>query len=373
LDEGVATFITPLQIGSGLPVAIKDIIDLEGEVTTAGCRGVAASAGPASADAACLSEIRRRAELGEVRIVGKTNLHELAFGTTGRNPWYGTPRNPLDPSLVPGGSSSGSAVAVARGDADVALGSDTGGSVRIPAACCGVAGLKTTWGRIPLDGVYPLAPSLDTIGPMARDIEGLVVGMQLLEPGFTVATASDALTLARVRVEAEPAIDAAVDAAVARSGLPVSDLAVPGWQSAWESAALLIAAEAWRANRDLLARAPDGVSGGVRGQIEFGGTIGDDQLEACRAAQRSWQDTLARHLTPETLLVLPTLPVPPPPLEVRTFDGSRLTLPVNFAGLPALALPAPTTRGLPASLQLIGPPGGEEVLLAAGRIIEAAA
>ena len=91
---------------------------------------------------------------------------------TGVNPWYGTPVNPLDPALVPGGSSSGSAVAVATGEADVAYGSDTGGSVRIPAACCGIAGLKTTWGRIPLDGVWPLSPSFDTVGPMARDVAG---------------------------------------------------------------------------------------------------------------------------------------------------------------------------------------------------------
>src|SRR5438034_49487 len=122
-----------------------------------------------------------------VRIVGKTNLHELAFGTSGINPWFGTPTNPLDPGLVPGGSSSGSAVAVATDEADVALGSDTGGSVRIPSACCGTAGLKTTWGRVSLEGVWPLSLSLDTIGPMARDVRGVITGMTLLEPGFQPA------------------------------------------------------------------------------------------------------------------------------------------------------------------------------------------
>src|SRR5207248_450736 len=120
-------------------------------------------------------------------IVGKANFHELAFGATGVYPWYGTPENPLDPSLVPGGSSSGSAVAVATDEAEVAYGSDTGGSVRIPSACCGTAGLKTTHGRISLEGVWPLALSLDTIGPMARDVAGLVRGMHRLEPGFAVA------------------------------------------------------------------------------------------------------------------------------------------------------------------------------------------
>ena len=127
---------------------------MEGEQTTAGCRAVAGRAAPALRDAACLAGARAAG----ARIVGRTNLHELALGVTGVNPWYGTPVNPLDPALVPGGSSSGSAVAVATGEADVAYGSDTGGSVRIPAACCGIAGLKTTWGRVPLDGVWPLCP-----------------------------------------------------------------------------------------------------------------------------------------------------------------------------------------------------------------------
>src|SRR4051812_11778770 len=152
--------------------------------TTGGCRALERRATPATKDAECLQEIRRREAAGEAWIVGKTNLHELAYGVTGVNEWFGTPTNPLDPRRLPGGSSSGSAVAVAVGDADVALGSDTGGSVRIPAGCCGIAGLKTTHGRIPLDGVWPLAPSLDTVGPMARDVAGLVLGMQLLEPAF---------------------------------------------------------------------------------------------------------------------------------------------------------------------------------------------
>ena len=143
---------------------MKDIIDVEGVPTTAGSPGASSGpAAPATADAACLAGIRAAG----ARIVGKANLHELAMLPIGTNPWFGTPVNPLDADLIPGGSSSGSAVAVATGDADVALGSDTGGSIRVPSACCGTVGLKTTHGRIPLDGVWPLAPSLDTIGPMA--------------------------------------------------------------------------------------------------------------------------------------------------------------------------------------------------------------
>src|SRR5947199_1385446 len=180
----MSTFITRLDGGgSGPRLAVKDLVDVAGVPTTAGCRAVAEGAKPAAADAPCLAGARA----ADAPIVGKANLHELAFGATGVNQWYGTAVNPLDPSLVPGGSSSGSAVAVATEEADVAYGSDTGGSVRIPSACCGTAGLKTTHGRISLEGVWPLALSLDTVGPMARDIAGVVLGMQLLEPGFAVA------------------------------------------------------------------------------------------------------------------------------------------------------------------------------------------
>ncbi|MST32848.1 hypothetical protein GHK86_08965, partial [Acidimicrobiaceae bacterium USS-CC1] len=163
--------ITPLHEGSGgLRVAVKDLVDVRGVPTTAGSRAVARRAVPAPADAACLAGLRAAMGHGRAQLVGKANLHELAAGATGVNPWFGTPVNPLDPRLVPGGSSSGSAVAVATGAADVAVGTDTAGSVRIPSACCGTVGLKTTWGRVPAGGVWPLAPSLDTVGPMARDV-----------------------------------------------------------------------------------------------------------------------------------------------------------------------------------------------------------
>src|ERR1700680_972806 len=146
----MSTFITRYDTsGPGVRLAVKDLIDMEGEPTTAGCRAVAATATPAQTDAACLAGARAAG----ARIVGRTNLHELALGVTGVNPWFGTPVNPLDPGLVPGGSSSGSAVAVATGEADIGYGTDTGGSIRIPAACCGIAGLKTTFGRIPVTGV----------------------------------------------------------------------------------------------------------------------------------------------------------------------------------------------------------------------------
>src|SRR5438309_8114762 len=207
----MSTYITRFaDSGSGMPVAVKDLIDMAGVITTAGCRALADHGAPAERDAPLLREIRRREAASEVWIVGKTNLHELAYGTTGANPWWGTSTNPRYPALYPGGSSSGSATAVAAGEAVVALGSDTGGSVRIPAACCGIAGLKTTWGRVPLTGVWPLAPSLDTVGPLARDVRGLVAGMTLLEPGFAVDPIAPRV-VGRLRLDANPRVHEAVD------------------------------------------------------------------------------------------------------------------------------------------------------------------
>ena len=174
----MTTFITRVPTsGDGIRLAVKDLIDVAGVPTTGGSRALA-NAAAAERDAPCLAGARAAG----ARVVGKANLDELAFGASGVNEYFGTPVNPVDPGRVPGGSSSGSAVAVASGEADLAYGSDTGGSIRVPAAFCGISGLKTTHGRIPLAGVRPLAPSMDTIGPMARDVAGVAAGLTLLTP-----------------------------------------------------------------------------------------------------------------------------------------------------------------------------------------------
>ena len=141
-----------------LRLAVKDNIDMKGVVTTAGSGFFSQTHQPAEKDAACLAVARRR----KVQIVGKTNMTEFAISPSGMNEYFGTPVNPLKRSLIPGGSSSGNAVAVASGMADVAFGTDTAGSIRVPAACCGIVGLKTTFGLIPIEGVYPVEPHLDT-------------------------------------------------------------------------------------------------------------------------------------------------------------------------------------------------------------------
>jgi amidase len=365
----MSTFITRFDTsGSGVRLAVKDLIDMVGVPTTAGCRAVANEAQPAVADASCLAGARAAG----ARIVGRTNLHELALGVTGVNPWYGTPVNPLDPRLVPGGSSSGSAVAVATGEADVAYGSDTGGSVRIPSACCGTAGLKTTWGRVPLEGVFPLAPSFDTVGPMARDVAGLALGMELLEPGFVVGEPGP-VRVARLRVDAHPVIDAAIDRALAVAEWDVSEIDIPGWHDATAAAGLLLVAEAWDTDHDLVERHSDQIGADVVGRLRLGRAIDARALESARTSREEWGTCLDEVFQRVDVIATPTLTVFPPSLEGgEELLMARCTLPVNLAGVPALAIPVPTSEALPASLQLIGPRRSEEALLAAGLALESA-
>jgi amidase len=365
-----ATFITSLPVtGPGLRVAVKDLIDMAGLPTTAGSRVIAETAAPAEADAACLAGLRASG----AQIVGRTNLHEIALGVTGINPWFGTPVNPLDPSRVPGGSSSGSAVAVAAGEARVAYGTDTGGSVRIPAACCGVCGLKTTAGRIPVAGVRPLAPSLDTVGPMAADVAGLVLGMQLLEPGFTPVAQAGSPRVGRLRIPAAPEVDDAVTAALRATDWEVTDVDPAEWLTATRWTLTILVAEAYQANRDLFDRDAARLTPGVARRLDAGRQVTPASVAAATEARALWQTQMAALFDRFDLLAMPTLLILPPTLE-RADDllEGRCTVPVNFAGVPAVSLPVPARGALPASLQLVAGAGREEYLLAAAATAESA-
>ena len=365
--------ITETAAGSGLRVAVKDLIDMAGLPTTAGSRAVAEQARPAAGDAPCVAGLRRAQDAGEARFAGKTNLHELAYGITGVNAWSGTPVNPLDPRRVPGGSSSGSATAVAAGEADIAYGTDTGGSIRIPAACCGITGLKTTWGRIPLDGVRPLAPSLDTVGPMARDVNGLAAGMALLEPGFTVAGTAP-LTIGMLAIDADPAITEAIGNGLRTAGFDVQPVTVPELDAVIAASLTILEAEAWATNAALVATSADKIGADVRDRLRRGSAITSAQLTAANQEVTRWKAALGDLWRRVELLAAPTLLGFPPLLEdAASMPRIRgLTAPVNTAGLPALALPVPARGLMPASVQLIGPPGSEDRLLAAGLVLEQA-
>jgi amidase len=372
----MSTFITRLDAGGDGPrLAVKDLIDVLGVPTTAGSQVVAERAIPALADALCLAGARAAGAV----IVGKANLNELAYGASGLNEHFGTPVNPLDPDLLPGGSSSGSAVAVGAGEADIAYGSDTGGSIRVPAAYCGVAGLKTTHGRVPLGGVWPLAPSLDTVGPMARDVAGLAAGMALLEPGFAVA-GGPAVALGRLRVAgeaADPVIEAALDEALARSEIGVTELELSGWADALDAVYTIMGQEAIESDgllmSDPVSRA--GLGPAVRQRLAHAAEVTIEDADRARGFQQDWKVLFERLFQTAQLLVLPSVPFFPPPVSAGGKEAhTRLTAPVNLAGLPALALPIPAVgSALPASLQLIGPPDSEELILATGAVLEAAA
>jgi amidase len=370
----VSTWIVRESLsGTGLRVAIKDLIDMAGLPTTAASRAVADNAEPAREDASCLAGLRAAIAAGRARFAGKTNLHELAYGLSGVNAAFGTPVNPLDPRRVPGGSSSGSAAAVASGEADVAYGTDTGGSNRIPAACCGIAGLKTTFGRVSVNGVRPLAPSLDTVGPMARDVEGLIAGMALLEPGF--APARDAPgTVGRLAIDADPAISTAVDAALHAAGFDVQPVTIPEITAVIAASITVLEAETWASNGELVKKSPDRIGDDVRKRLIAASGITADRLATARQEITSFKTTLDAMWRRVELLAVPTLTGFPPFLEdaqdVHRIRGINSL--VNAAGLPALALPVPADGPLPASVQLIGPANGEDRLLAAGAVLERA-
>ena len=334
----MSTFIARFETsGAGVRLAVKDLIDLEGEPTTAGCKALAARARPAAGDAACMAGARQAG----ARTVGKTNLSELAYDALGDNQWFGTPVNPLDPRRFPGGSSSGSAVAVGSGEADVAYGSDTGGSVRIPSACCGTVGLKTTFGRIPLGGVWPLSQSLDTVGPMAADVAGVVTGMRLLEPGFA-PVASPARVVGRLRPpDVDPVIDEAIDRALLAAELAVVELELAGWSSTRPAVDALVTLEAWVNDRQLL-EDPSGVSPRIAERLALGPGITEPMIGEARGVQASWQAEVTGALARVQLLALATLPGFAPFLdEPAPFNLTTLTSAFNLSGSPALSVPVP--------------------------------
>jgi amidase len=379
---GMTTWLLRLETsGDGPRLAVKDAIDVRDVPTTAGCPVIGDRAKPAERDAPVVAAAR----LAGARIVGKTNLTELCRSADGVNPWTGTPRNPLDPERLPGGSSSGSAVAVATGEAEVALGTDTAGSIRIPAACCGVAGLKPTYDRLSRDGVFALATSLDTVGPMGRNVAAVALGMRLIEPAFDpddgrpepesgdTPTEGPVGRLRPAGVDIDPALDAAVDAALAGAGYTPVDEVADAWQAALKAGNTLILGEGYRAHRALLAY-PDRMSSRIRRRIERGARISDaeiDEAHSTRSRMTAFFDAL---LARYPVLALPTLSHLAPLIGTeRDVDLTELTLPFNLTGLPALALPIPVQgESLPGSLQLVAAPGADEMLLRVGAQIEAA-
>ena len=388
-DHAFITYWPPPEGGKQLRLAVKDLIDMKGVVTTAGSGYFAKNNPPASRDAKCLAIARER----NVQIVGKTNLAEFALGVSGINAYFGTPRNRLSAKhkIIPGGSSSGSAVAVANGTADVAIGTDTAGSIRVPSACCGIAGLKTTFGLISLDGVHPISPKyLDTVGPMAKDVAHLVQGMDLLQRGFEgkyqAATAAKpsahGIRIGRLYGDGtDPKIDRAVDDALAAAGFKVVVLNKTfkaQWQQADKDGKTVATASAWLSDQQFLGKS--GVSGMTKAVLVLGAIEYNTNYNAALKRRARWQRTLRGVFKKVDFIALPTLRTLPPTISL--FGGSSAiealvlgkqnTVAVTFAGNPALAMPIPIQdKVVPVtSLQLVGPRLSEAQLLNAGRLIE---
>jgi Asp-tRNA(Asn)/Glu-tRNA(Gln) amidotransferase A subunit family amidase len=391
-ESGFITYWPPAENSGRLRLAVKDLIDMKGEVTTAGSEFLAKTSTPAARDAKCLAIARERG----VQIVGKTNLTELAVSVSGINDYFGTPRNRLTKKhrLIPGGSSSGSAAVIANGLADVAFGTDTAGSIRIPAACCGIVGLKTTFGLVPLDGVYPIAPNhLDTVGPLAKDVAHTVEGMDLLQRGFAgryraaVAAKPSAkgIKIGRLYLSGTNSkIDQAVDDALAASGFRVIalDSAFKAkWEQAQKDAMTVAATSAWLYDQKF--KNEPGVTTRTKAVFALGALEYKTTYPGALKRQKEWQATLRQVFKKVDFIALPTLQTLPPsvPLFGGTvaFEvlvlGQQNTAAVNLGGNPALAIPVPIRdRAVPVtSLQLVGPRLSEAQLLNAGRLIESAA
>jgi amidase len=361
-------FIRRLSSGGRIRVAIKDAIDLAGVATTAGSKVVADISTPATENAECLKGC---VESGAC-FVGKTSMSELAFSTGGVNTWCGTARNPFGVDLVPGGSSSGSAAAVAYDLCDWAAGTDTGGSVRIPAACCGVIGLKTSYGSISLKGVWPLAPSFDTVGPIAKSFEGLRLGVEML--GFDGRDSWPLRGITALNAgSVQPVVAAAFGAAIRRADMNVSqcDVSEGEWNKAGECATRILWGEAAQSNLWLRDRWPELQVGWklVRGLEYLSETR---KMDEAYAWMNHWKDRLSEIVEREGFIVSPGLESLAPRIAeylAGSANLARFTSPVNLAGLPAIAFPIPSEGFMPASLQIVGPLGSDLSLISLAEVI----
>jgi len=366
----------PLQ---GLSFAAKDIFDVAGRVTGCGNPDWARTHAPAARNAGCVQALL---DAG-AGLIGKTITDELAFSLMGENAHFGTPVNSAAPGRVPGGSSCGSAAAVAGSLCDLALGSDTGGSVRIPASHCGLYGIRTTHGRIALDGTMPLAPSFDVAGWFARD-GGLLrrVGAVLLgppNPGArpgTLLIGTDAFAEADAAVA--PALAAALDRVEAAIGRRRAVAIAPDGLAAWyEAFRVLQGAEVWQTHCDWVTRHRPRFGPGVAERFRWVATIDAGQVAAAGAVRRRARRRMDELLGEGAVLCLPTSPsIAPlrglPGPETERFRTRTLTLTciAGLAGLPQVTLPLGRIDGSPIGLSLIAAAGADEMLLGLAAAID---
>jgi aspartyl-tRNA(Asn)/glutamyl-tRNA(Gln) amidotransferase subunit A len=350
----------------GEPVAVKDLLDTAGLPTTYGSALFADHVPAVNANA-----VQLLAACG-FAVAGKTNLHEFAYGISSQNPHFGTVPNPAAPGRLAGGSSGGSAAAIAAGDVGLALGTDSAGSIRIPAAWCGVVGFKPTHGLVAVEGCFPLAPSYDVVGPLAASVAGCERLLRTLVPGFEPVEL-ESLEELEVGVawldEAEPLVRERVAEAASlfprRRELDLP-LAPPNRADFMREAADV--------HRALFPGNEQLYGDNVRGKIDRCLRVTDAEAAAAERDRLEYRERLAEALAGLDLVVTPTVPFVAPPavvdeLEIRA-GAISLTYPFSSLGRPALALPCGQAEdGLPASVQLAAPEGEDARVLAAGRLL----
>lgn len=363
-----AIFITASPAdGTGPRLAIKDLLDTAGVRTTSGSAVFAHHVPEATAPSVAALEQTGYASFG------KTNLHEFAYGVTSQNPHYGTVPNPLAPGRLAGGSSGGSAAAVAAGLAELALGTDSGGSIRIPAACGGVVSFKPTHGLVSADGCFPLAPSFDHVGPLARTVEPCAAAVGALAPSVGHRRI-ESLSEVSVGIAWIEGCDGGVRAAVERAAerfprrrgvhLPLPD-----------GPATVFMREAAEVHRHLFREHAALYGMDVRSNLERCFAVTDEEYEAGLRFRESYRERLGTLAEPFDLLLTPTLAFVAPlddqsALAVRN-AMVQFTYRFNLVGRPALALPCGIAEdGLPTSVQLVGRPGDDALVLAAGALLE---
>ncbi|MBN9509422.1 MAG: amidase [Alphaproteobacteria bacterium] len=378
---GARAILEPTGTGplNDIRLAVKDIFDIAGFITTCGNPDWTRTHAPSVATAPVVATLLRAG----ARLVGKTITVELAFGLTGENLWHGTPRNPRAPARFPGGSSAGSAAAVAGGLAELALGSDTGGSVRVPASYCGIFGIRPTQGAIGLAGTMPLAPSLDTPGWFTRSAELLARVGDLLLPGDGGRLGGPLLRVEEAWSNAHPAVARALAAAVERlqpllgPALPIQ--AVPeGIAVLYSHFRAIQAQEAWASLGSWVTATRPNLSPAVAARVEAARLIADAEVQAAWGVRQRLQGRLRALLAGGAVLVYPTSPSPAPrldatPQELEEVRAASIGVTAigGLAGLPEVTLPVgrvPVEEGeAPVGLSLVAAPGCDRALLALAR------
>ena len=370
----------------GRIVSIKDLFDVAGEATTAGSK-LRRNAPTAISEAPVIARLRAAGAV----IIGKTNMTEFAFSGVGINPHYGTPGNPADRSRIPGGSSSGGAVSVADGMAEITIGSDTGGSTRIPAALCGIVGLKPSQYRVPTTGAFPLSYALDSIGPMAHSVADCALADAVMAGEAPLPLAPAPLPGLRLGIPQgllmegmEPAVAAAFENAISSLGKAsarISDQPLPllADMLAVNTRGGFAATEAYAIHRDYLAHRAGDFDPFVRGRIERGSTVPAADYIFMQRRRAELIAAMDAQLADLDALILPTTPITAPQIDALAGDEAaftavnmlllRNTAVANFFDLCAISLPLPAT-GLPVGLMLVTRNGQDHRLLRMAAAVE---